>query len=373
MNISINYESNIAAFTNLWDDFLPETHHLKQRHLLPLEKAQLPDIENYYLQIFLKNKLIGLACLQLFKLNHAHLNASNPQTFKSRLVKFFLPKSPQLLICGNLFRINFQGFYFKNEQHNAFIFDAVELFTRQHKKLSPCGIIIKDCKEVFLEEQYAALKYNFFNADVTMEITRRPHWITFDDYLNDLTKKYHKRAKKIIQAFTTVVTKELNAEEILKNTAELNRLYLNVVNKQKIKLGIVNAAYLYELKLDLDEHFELHALYVNNKMIGFYTYIFYSNEMETHYIGLDYRYNDTHKTYFNILFLSVQKMIERKYEKLELGRTAKEAKANLGAFPKQIFNYVKVKNPLAKIALQYFLKRFNQSENKKKLERSPLK
>ena len=92
-------------------------------------------------------------------------------------------------------------------------------------------------------------------------------------------------------------------------------------------------------------------------MIGFYTYIFYTNEMETHYIGLDYAYNDTHKTYFNILFLSVQKMIERKYEKLELGRTAKEAKANLGAVPKQIFNYVKVKNPLAKITLNYFLKK----------------
>ena len=133
------------------------------------------------------------------------------------------------------------------------------------------------------------------------------------------------------------------------------------------------AAYLYELKRDLEHRFELHALYLNDVMIGFYTYIFYTNEMETHYIGLDYSYNDTHKTYFNILFLSVQKMIEGKYEKLELGRTAKEAKANLGAFPKQIFNYVKVKNTFAKIALRYFLNRFNRSENQKQLERSPLK
>ncbi|HMK03432.1 MAG TPA: hypothetical protein VK489_04545, partial [Ferruginibacter sp.] len=66
-------------------------------------------------------------------------------------------------------------------------------------------------------------------------------------------------------------------------------------------------------------------------------------------------------------------MIERKYEKLELGRTSKEAKANLGAYPKQIFNYIKIKNPVAKMALQYFLKRFNQSENQKQLERMPLK
>jgi hypothetical protein len=373
LTISINCVTKITEHKDLWDDFLPESHHLKIRHLLPLENAQVPDIENNYVQIFLKDKLIGLAYLQLFKFTNTNLNFDDPTSFQSRIIKFILPKRLYLLICGNLFRINFQGFYFKNEQHNAFIFDAIELFEKQNRKLKPCGIIIKDCAAVFVEEKYLASKYHFFNGDVTMEITRRQHWITFDDYLKDLTKKYLKRAKKIIAAFEAVVTKELSAAEILENAATIDQLYWHVVNKQQVRLGTVNAAYLHELKSDLERRFELHALYLNDVMIGFYTYIFYTNEMETHYIGLDYIYNETHKTYFNILFLSVQKMIERKYEKLELGRTAKEAKANLGAFPKQIFNYVKVNNPFAKIALRYFLKRFNRSENQKQLERSPLK
>ena len=373
MAITIKHVTQIAAFNNLWDDFLPQPHHLQLRHLQALEQAQIPDIENHYLQIFFKGKLAGLAYLQLFKLKHTHLNYSASQTVQSKLIKFFFPKKLQLLICGNLFRINFQGFYFKNEQYNGFIFDAIDLFIKQNPKVKTCGIIIKDCKEVFLEEKYTTSKYHFFNGDVTMEITRKQHWNSFDDYLNNLTKKYLKRAKKIMQAFETVVTKELNAAEIVENSTEIERLYWNVINKQKIKLGIINAVYLYELKKDLGQRFELHAVYADNIMIGFYTYIFYGKEMETHYIGLDYTYNDSHKTYFNILFLSVQKMIEGKYEKLELGRTAKEAKANLGALPKQIFNYAKVKNPVAKIALAYFLKRFNRSENQKKIERSPLK
>ena len=363
MTISINYVSKIAVYKDVWDDFLPETHHLKQRHLLAFENAQIPDIENYYLQIFLKNKLVGLAYLQSFKFSHAHLNFSSPESLQSKLIRFFLPKALNLLVCGNLFRINFQGFYFKNEQHDPFIFDAINLFLQQNRHLKPAGIIIKDCEAVFPDEKYTAAKYRFFTGDVTMEITRQQQWNCFDDYLKDLSKKYLKRAKKIIQAFAGLTTKELNAEEILENSADIDRLYWNVINKQKVRLGIINAAYLYELKMDLDQRFELHAIYANDIMIGFYTYIFYSNEMETHYIGLDYVYNDTHKTYFNILFLSVQKMIEGRYEKLELGRTAKEAKANLGALPKQIFNYVKVKNPVAKIAVGYFLKRFNQSEN----------
>jgi len=373
LTISINHVRQIAAHKDLWDDFLPEMHHLKLRHLLALENAQLPDIENHYLQIFIKDKLVGLAYLQLFKFTSAHLNFDTPGGFQSRVIKFILPKKLHLLICGNLFRINFQGYYFKNELHNALIFDAIELFIKQAGKLKPCGIIVKDCREVFLEEQYTVPKYLFFTGDVTMEIARRQHWNTFDDYLNDLTKKYLKRAKKIIKAFDGIVIKELSAAEISENATVIERLYWNVVNKQKVRLGTVNAAYLYELKKDLEQNFELHAIYYNNIMVGFYTYIFYRTEMEAHYIGLDYAYNDIHKTYFNILFLSVRKMIERKYDKLELGRTSKEAKTNLGAHPKQIFNYIKIKNPAAKFILQYFLKRFNRSEDQKQLERSPLK
>ena len=373
LTISINHLTAIASHNFLWDDFLPEGHHLKTRHLLPLENAALADIENNYVQIFLKDKLIGIAYLQLFRFTHNNLNFDDYASLHCRAVKCILPKETYLLICGNLFRINFQGFYFKNEQYNHFIFDAIELFVQQTNKKTPAGIIIKDCKELFLEEKYHAFKYHFFNGDVTMEITRRPHWNTFDDYVNDLTKKYYKRAKKIIQAFEGIVTKELTAAEIIANAAAIDELYWHVVNKQQVKIGTINAAYLHHLKSDLDDRFELHALFLNKVMIGFYTYIFYNQEMETHYIGLNYSYNDTHKLYFNILFLSIQKMIDRKYDKLELGRTAKEAKSNLGAVPKQIFNYVQVKNLFAKIALRYFLKRFNLSENQKQLERSPLK
>jgi hypothetical protein len=373
LTISIKSATQIGELHDFWDDFLPEKHHLKLRHLVPLEKPGLPDIKNYYLQILVKDKLIGLAYLQLFTFSAAHLNFDEPGSFQSKIVKTILPRQLNLLICGNLFRINFQGFYFKNEQHNSFIFDAIELFITQNKALKPRGIIVKDCKEVFIENKYTALKYLFFDADVTMEIGRRPNWTSFETYLNDLTKKYFKRAEKIIKAFEGVTKRELDADEILENAITIEKLYWNVVDKQRVRLGTINAAYLYELKLDLKQDFELHALFYNDVMIGFYTFIFYTNEMETHYIGLDYHFNTIHKTYFNILFLSVQKMIERKYDKLELGRTAKEAKANLGAFPKQIFNYVKVKNPVAKIALKYFLKKFNQSENQKNHERLPLK
>jgi hypothetical protein len=66
-------------------------------------------------------------------------------------------------------------------------------------------------------------------------------------------------------------------------------------------------------------------------------------------------------------------MIEDKYNRLELGRTARDAKANLGALPKQIFNYINVKNIFVKFTLNYFQNKFNEMESKNLVSRTPLK
>jgi hypothetical protein len=372
LKITLSISKNIADIKTTWDDLLPKNHHLQSVHLLAFEKSNIEDIETNYIEVFLKEKLIGVVYLQQFIFQHKHLNFATDKQFKSRLIKLFLPNRLPLLVCGHLFRINFQGFYFKNELHNNLVFDAIEIFNKENNN-KPCGIIIKDCATVFVEQKSSHVGYHFFDGDVTMEIHRRLHWKSFDDYLKDLHKKYLQRAKKVLKAFEGIERKELSADEIVENKDAIEKLYWNVVNKQTIKLGTVNANYFYELKNDLQGSFEFYALYKNDVMVGFYTFIFYDTEMETHFIGLDYEANKTHSVYFNILFFGIQKMIESQYNKLELGRTAKEAKVNVGALPKQIFNYINVKNWLAKLTLNYFLKRFNTVEDNKQTERNPLK
>jgi hypothetical protein len=373
LKLIITIARSIRECSSSWDELLPDGHHLRLRHLQAFEEARIDNIENVYLQVFSKDKLIGLVYLQKFLFRHQHLNFSQPATFLSRCLRIILPAKIPLLVCGHLFRVDFQGYYFKDPAPPTLVFEAIRLFLKQNKKYRPYGIIIKDCESVFVNENYRAFGYEFFNGDVTMELNRRPHWLSFDDYLADLNKSYLHRARKIIQASNTIDKKELSAPEILEHSADIERLYWNVVNKQTVKLGTVNIDYFYQLKTDLGQNFEFHTLYQDDVMVGFYTFIFYGRTMETHFIGMDYEANKKFKIYFNILFLSTQKMIERQYVSLELGRTAREAKVNLGARPKQIFNYIKVKNPVVKMTLNYFLRRFNRSASEHLAERNPLK
>ncbi len=373
MKITITIENKIAACSVLWDQFLPPGHHLQSRHLQAFENATIDLVQTSYLQVLLKDKLIGLVYLQQYPFKHQHIKNNGQNALLLRCIRLLLPAELQILVCGHLFRIDFQGFYFEKPAQQFLVFEAIRLFIQQDKKNKPAAIIIKDCMEFFANSEYKKFGYRFFDGDVTMELVNRVHWNSFDDYLKDLNKNYRQRAKKIFSSFEGIECREFNANDIFAHAGQIEQLYLQVVNKQDFKLGIVNARYFSELKKDLQQGFEFHGLFLAGQMVGFYTFIFYTDYMETHFIGLDYEANKTYKLYFNILFLSTQKMIEKKYQKLELGRTAKETKLNLGAKPKQIFNFIKINNPVLNYVMQCYLNQTNRTKSKSIQERNPLK
>lgn len=371
MNLTYKIVNSVIELNNDWDDLLPQHHHLSKKNLAIVENAKPENISYKYVGVYEQQKLIGIAYFQLFNFNYTHINFKKENCVRSKFVQFILPKHLPILICGNLFRINQQGFYFTNAKQNVLIFDVIENLKNKLTK-KPCGVLLKDCTTPVEHPLLSKNKFTFFSSDVTMEFNNR-NWQSFEDYQKALSKKYRKRAARILEHFSPITVKELNANEIIANKQIIEQLYWNVVNKQTIKLGTVNVSYFVNLKNTLQDKFEFHALYLDDKMVGFYTYIFYEKDMETHYIGLDYDINHTHNTYFALLFLGTKKMIEKCCNTLELGRTAKEAKANLGAIPRQIYNYINIRNKLANIALQLIIKRFNKEENSKELNRNPFK
>jgi hypothetical protein len=372
LKLTIKINNSVSDCADAWDVLLPEQHHLQSKNLSAFEAANIADISCCYLQVFLNNIPCGVVYLQQFNFKLKHINFSQQKKWWFHCVKMLLPNQIPLLICGHLFRIGFEGYYFTNAANNYLVFDAIEQYLAS-TAIKPWGVLVKDCKTIFDAPHYNKYNYVYFDGDVTMELQCKPNWLNFDDYLNQLTKKYKQRAKKILQALDEIEDCILNADEINVNTPAIEKLYWNVVNKQNVKLGTVNAKYFIALQQNLGNNFEFHALYKNNIMVGFYTFIFYGTEMETHFIGLDYEANITNKLYFNILFLAVKKMIEGNYAKCELGRTAKEAKANAGAQPKQVVNYVNSRNMIVRYLLNYFLRQFNTGESYGALERSPFK
>ena len=340
-----------------WSKILPEQHHLRNSDIQALEDAKPEDIDFRYVNIYQNNTIIGLMYLQCFNFNskHYHHNIFDRPVLK-QLKQCIITQSVQLLICGNLFRVNFQGFYFIEKSHREQIFDCLQLYRLETKKENGlCGILLKDCSREFSPKQYTCHRFRSFKQDLTMELDIREEWNSFDDYLNVLSRKYRQRAVKIQKSMQTLAIKDLGVEELVEEKGRITELYQNIVQKQSIALGILNAEYFVEMKKNLGENFRVYAYYLGETMIAFSSNIYYPNKakMEIHYIGLDYHYNNQYNLYFNLLFDGIKCAIVNRFKTIEMGRTAREAKANAGAHAVENFNYIWVKPGIIRMAFNF--------------------
>ena len=116
----------MESIQSIWNGILPSNHHLSYNSLNVLSQAKLDDLVYKYILVYDEKEVIGCIYLQILQFNHKHYDNSVLEKPQFYLVKsFVLKQSIHLLVCGNLFRINFQGFYFKNSENNALIFDIL--------------------------------------------------------------------------------------------------------------------------------------------------------------------------------------------------------------------------------------------------------
>lgn len=369
------YDS-IESVNTIWDSLLPQNHHLKSEFLLALERSQLAHIQYKYLIIENdKKQAIGLAYLQLLNFNSNHYNNEILKKPKLEHIKsYILKQNTNLLICGNLFKSNQQGFYFLNENDDTLILEVLKHFAKKNPyKVNFTGVLLKDCLVNFPENELSDNRYKHLPNDVSMKLYLKESWNNFEDYKASLSRKYLQRANKIRKAKEQLEVREFSIQEIESNVQILEQLYLNIASKQAIKMGLLNGQYFVEMKRALGDNYKVLGYYLEDKLVAFTSYILGKEEMEIHYIGIDYQYNEECKLYFNILFDGLESAIENRKTSLELGRTAREAKASLGAVGVVVKNYIWVKLGLPTLVYNYFQKWYNSHNNEDWKNRYPFR
>jgi predicted N-acyltransferase len=232
---------------------------------------------------------------------------------------------------------------------------CVELKDKIYNKKDLIGMLIKDCPIILNKKSSFCDPFVTFDKDVTMVLNLNKSWTCIDDYCNDLTRKYKQRFKKIKKSAESLTIKPLNLDEIIKYSDKMESLYLELVNKQMITLGTLNSSYFVNMKKVLNERFECFGFFKDDELVAFSSHIYYplKNEMEIHYIGINGQLNNQYQLYFNILCHGVETAINKQYNTLELGRTAKEAKANMGAVAQVNQSYVWLSNRILRSIFKY--------------------
>jgi hypothetical protein len=364
---------NIGPISGIWDSVLPLGHHLKSKELLILENSMLSDISFCYLLIYNSGVLSGAVYLQVCSFDQKHFAISD-QSGKGLLGKYLIGKERKIVVCGNIFKSEFQGFHFVKDDNQ--IFEILKSFESSNPLNLKLGmIVLKDyAEELPFSEKASASGFTLFENDQVMNLEINSDWSSIDDYFESLSKKYRQRARKITEAGKKIQKRDLSITEIENFSFEIGRLYGMVVERQQVRPGILNERYFLEMKRTMKELFSVTGYFLEDKILAFSSFILNKdNTLEVHYVGFDQNENDRYALYFNLLFDGISLAIEKSCGVLKLGRTGYDAKANLGAVAQKQKHYYKVKRGLPSIAFQYLKNQYYSNIDESWKKRNPFK
>ena len=375
-NVPQQYEirifDSIEGFREEWDKLIPVDHSLSSTSYCIYEQSSPKNISYRYALVSENNKPVLGAVFQSIRIKPENLRSPQKNKFLKYITELMLNLHEILiLVNGNVYKDGLEGLYYdKNEldaeKANELFKNCIDLI---EKKDGISAVLLKDFPTNIIPT--TSTKNIKLEDDILMNLSLDASWESLDNYINDLSKKYKARAQKILLSGKEIAIRELNSEQIEINKHEIHTLYNQVVARQPFTFGNLNENYFPAVKTYLGDKLSLKGLFLNDKLVAFYSTIEHDSKLEVHYVGIDYEYNQSHNLYFNIHFLALQDGILKKKSTLEMGRTTLEAKAILGCKPQYNNTYIEFKNSFAECCFGYFKKNLAEPDSWK--TRNPLK
>ncbi len=376
LNCSYTLSTHVSEIESEWDALLPEGHHLKISALQALLNAGPGNTVFAFLLLRQQDRCIGLAFLQLLNFGKDAIPSGLTEHksgawFQSLL----LPEQMSVLICGHIFRSDFPGYYFPDREKENLLLPVLAHAERKIPvPFKLMGTWLKDIPPGSFPEQSFSNGFRPIRQDVVMDMHIRPEWHAFDDYVSDLSGKYRQRAGKIIRQGSEIEVRELKTEEVVLREKEIYAMYLLVAERQSVQVALLPGRYFSSCKQGYGNDFRVFGYFHQGKMCAFSSHILKpEGRMELHYIGFEPSANETFALYFNILFDGLKQAILLKRQVLELGRTSLDAKANLGAEPRQLFHSFRVKRGIPSLLFRYLNQWAGTAEPDTWRNRNPLK
>ncbi|MGE6394152.1 8-amino-7-oxononanoate synthase [Chryseobacterium scophthalmum] len=348
---------------------------LSEEYFRVLEESKPMNMKYCFVGFFSDEELIGGALFQ-------YLNFIEHKSFQKGEVlcsiRNFLTRqlSKDVMILGNNMLTGQNGFYFDTSKIPTE--KAILLLNKASQNIQ--AILVKTSLIIYKDYQKSFLK-NFenekfksfyrFSVQPNMILNIKPEWDCFEDYSNDLSKKYRARLKSAKKKIEGIQKRELDIQSIKKHQNEMNILYQNVAENAPFNTFFLTEKHFESMKQNLKENFKVFGYFFNEKLIGFYTLILNNNDIDTYFLGYDKEIQKEKQIYLNMLFDMTEFGISNQFKRIVFGRTALEIKSTIGAEPVEIFGLIKHNNK----AINPFMEKIFISLNPKVewIQRKPFK
>ena len=387
-DLDVSIHQNIDDIVGRWNDLVPDETFAQGKYLKTLERTNPDNLRNLYVLLSRDESDVAAILIQVLVLNMSEsFNYDNYTTDRSywsrtwqRVRQWFVSLITfRMLTVGNLYLTGQYGIHFADDSYTPEVqFDIVDGLLKYLKK-ELCntpfrfnGILYKDFFVDKAPSNVKELGMESFTIDPNMILPLRGSWQSFDDYLLDMRSKYRVRLKNAMRKFKGIERRILNQEEINKHRDRMYDLYTQILDGSGFVLAMGKQPYFAVLKEELKEDLVVTGYFLDDELIGFYTWVMEGSKMDSHFIGFEKSINMKFQLYLNILLDLVRDAIDNKASSLYYYRTALEIKSSVGAEPHDMFCFFKHTNPLInKLVIPLSFKYFVPQQNWK--QRHPFK
>jgi predicted N-acyltransferase len=272
----------------------------------------------------------------------------------------------RFLVCGNLLSTGPHGFAFAEDEDPVRLWPAVvEALNRIRRSSTIFGesdmVVIKDLTDD--QAVAAALRnsnFRRYETEPNMVLELNPSWASFDDCLNDMKSAYRSRIRKTLQSLdeSGTVLERITPEQVEASAAEIYGLYHQVHDRKKLRLATIGEKWIPALARHYENDFRTVVARPRQggKILGFTTLIRDGESAFGYYVGFDKAAAAGGlPLYVSLVYACVAQAIEMRASRIVLGRTALGPKAQVGAEPRAMYDYVRHRSSVLNLAVPSIL------------------
>jgi hypothetical protein len=334
--------SSIAQLPNNWDEVAHENAFLQTPYLKVLENAAPTNMQCFYIGIFKKSELIGVALAQYLDLNKLESFGERDKCIKTFIRNFIFKNfASHVLFLGNNMITGQNCYAFKKAIDYKTISELlIECATeiKNYFKKQNITIHIVSFKDFYQECALAFNEFGFksiyeFNTQPNMVLELQNQWKNNEDYVLSFSKKYRDQYKRAHKKIEGIETRELSLEEIICKEERIYELYHYVAKNAPFNTFFLDKHHFSTFKKQCGKRFVLCGYFLNEKLVGFHTLLLNGSVLETYFLGYDEHVQKEKMLYLNMLYNMTKFGIENQFKKIIFGRTALEIKSSIGAKP----------------------------------------
>jgi hypothetical protein len=273
----------------------------------------------------------------------------------------------RLLINGSPFTTGELGFSFSEVIPRALQIGAIRSaakLLRQLEKKNISAVLMKDFYDENDKSAEALEKDGFtpFSVEPNMVLPIFPEWQSLNDYLNSLRSKYRTKANAALRRSEKIEIRKLTADEVMEFHDRIEELYSQVLSRASFSIGSYNCKMFQRLLEKLPDNYRIYGYFIDGELIAFQTLWLHTDDLEAHFVGIDYSKNFELAVYQRMLYEYIRVAIEEKKSQVVFGRSAMEIKSTVGAVSIEASCYIRHKSAALNPFLSFIFKHVSPSD-----------